>query len=243
MRTLIIPDVHEQIEKLEAIEKELVPLADRVVMLGDFFDSFGPRHSARIATWLRNHLDEYDICWGNHDISYAFGGNFRCSGYDWHTQDAANRLHKSDWWKLKVFTRVGKFLVSHAGFHPKTISMATDEAVARAIDHGFKGIQDPMWGAGASRGGRNLRGGPVWLDWNEEFEAFDTPQIVGHTFSTEHKVRHKVYNPDKILGPEPPTSYCLDTGLNHVMWVDEETNHVEIVELDWLKKEQDAKKP
>lgn len=235
MRTLIIPDVHEQIDKLEWIEVKYVPEAGRVVMLGDFFDSFFDRHSARIATWLYQHLDDpkYTICWGNHDISYAFGGGFRCSGYDWHTQAAADRLSRDDWRKMQVYTKVGKFLVSHAGFHPKLISLADPLLAEAAIEAGFAGIQDPIWGAGASRGGRNLRGGPVWLDWNEEFEAFEIPQIVGHTFSAKHEVRTKVYAGDGICEPDPnpATSYCIDTGLNHVMWVDEDTNEVEVVTL------------
>src|SRR3990167_4271598 len=84
-RTLIVPDVHEQIPKLWNIGETLMPQASRVVMLGDFFDTFWPEGRQQdCAEWLKQHLHDpkFDILLGNHDCHYAFGNRaFRCSGY------------------------------------------------------------------------------------------------------------------------------------------------------------------
>lgn len=230
MRTLIVPDVHEDIDTLEALAANQMAEADRVVMLGDFFDSFKPRHSARIATWLRIHLSDpkFTILWGNHDISYAFGGRYRCSGYDWHTQHAANRLDREDWMKFKVFTRVGAFLCSHAGFTEDNIHMADDAYCQLQVEKAFTGASSELFAAGMSRGGSEKVGGPLWLDWNYEFKATPFAQIVGHTYEPGGP-RVKVYKEviEERLDGEPlqtkeVTSYCLDNGLHQVMWIDEE---------------------
>jgi len=47
---------------------------------------------------------------------------------------------------------------------------------------------------GACRGGTASQGGPLWLDWNEEFEAIrELPQIVGHTRSISLRQRENSF--------------------------------------------------
>ena len=226
-RTLIVPDIHEQIDKLWNIEETLMAQAARVVMLGDFFDSFRPAGQQRdCAQWVKDHLgdDKFTILWGNHDCHYAFKHPaYRCSGYSADTQRIVSEvLTPDDYRKVKISTKVGKFLVSHAGFHPNLMVFTDDEVQQDALDAALSGKHHPIWSAGWARGGAAIVGGPVWLDWNEEFEPVEgTPQIVGHT--NGKAVRTKQLNSE--------ISYCLDTSLHHVMWVDEETNEVEIVEV------------
>ena len=123
MQTLIVPDVHENIKKLEEIYYTHMAGADQVVMLGDFWDTFSPYKQAQeAAEWVRAHIhdDKFTFCWGNHDCHYAFEHRaFRCSGYSpFAHQFIGEVLTEVDWRRFKVFTTVGKFLASHAGFHP-----------------------------------------------------------------------------------------------------------------------------
>lgn len=235
-RTLIVPDVHEQIDKLLKLEAKQIKQASRVVFLGDFFDSFNDRHPALICQWLKEALDNpaYTILWGNHDTSYAFSGPFRCSG--WEQEEATiinNMLTQHDWRKFKLFTEVGKFLVSHAGFHPKTMHFHNEDLARKEIDQALtQGNYTPIWGAGYCRGGRQVRGGPVWLDWNEEFEAFSQAQIVGHTYDRRAEgLRVMRWQDPSIIGCIEPVgevkSYCIDDGLNHVLWVDDDSSEIE----------------
>jgi len=40
----------------------------------------------------------------------------------------------------------------------------------------------PLFSPGKARGGTQPVGGPLWLDWDEEFtDALPLPQLVGHT--------------------------------------------------------------
>lgn len=222
MRTLLISDVHERYDKLLRIEEDHFHKADRVVMLGDFFDTYNPKGKVGlIVTWLKGKLydPKFTICWGNHDAHYAFQSKeFRCSGYNPTTQKLlAKEMSPDDWKQFKPFTTVGPFLVSHAGFCPDTIHLKdkADEALKAA----FAGLHHEFWGAGYARGGMQAVGGPVWLDWNFEFEPLpDQPQIVGHTVQTKGVAIKQ-------------GSYCIDTGNRHVLWVDESTGKVTIDEV------------
>lgn len=217
MKTLIISDIHERHTTLRAIEDALFPEADRIVFLGDFFDTFGKRIPATIAAWIKTHIDDsrIDWLWGNHDVHYAFPFG-QCSGYDYHTQSILNEMMPPEIWrKFKPWVTVGPFLVSHAGFVKETLHLKNQ--AQDAVSLAFEGKRHEYWNAGVARGGSNAIGGPVWLDWNFEFEPMsDIPQIVGHTVITQ--------GPPKQKG----NSWCLDTCNRHVMWVDEETGNVTI---------------
>lgn len=236
MQTLIIPDVHEQMDKLLRIEQQLAKQADRVIMLGDFFDTFkADKRVEEAATWIVQHIynPKYTILWGNHDASYAFGGSWRCSGWTPESNDIIGSIIRAeDWRRLKVYAEVGDFLISHAGFHPATIHLKDRDVEALAIEAALSGQWSPMWQAGYSRGGRAARGGPVWLDFKEEFEPMAQAQIVGHTHG--RAVRTAIWTrniPSGAVGDMalhlPVTSYCIDTGLRHCVWTD--GNRVEIV--------------
>lgn len=224
MQTLIIPDIHERLPKLWNIEETLIPQAERVVMLGDFFDAWRDHHVADTATWIAEHLSNpsWTFLWGNHDCHYAFKHPyFKCSGYSAATQLIVDSILTQQHWRVfKPYTRVGKFLVSHAGFNSQTIGMMKPSVAEHALELAFNGGFHKLWMPGAPVGGTGT-GGVTWLRWEEEFEALSMPQIVGHTGA--NGVRTKVH------GPRGAISYCLDTHLHHVMWTD--GKDVEIVRL------------
>src|SRR3990167_8736947 len=219
MRVLIVSDVHEKYGQLLHIEEHYFHKADRIVLLGDFWDTFHPMNEqGLIATWLLSHIydPKFTVLWGNHDANYAFNApSFGCSGYNYHTKALLNKEFPEDAWrKFKLFTNVGKFVVSHAGFHPTTVALM-DQADF-AVEEAFSGRFHPLWAAGRSSGGHAPFGGPTWLRW-WEMEALDFPQIVGHTIGND--VRYENGN------------ICLDTHLNHIAFVDEDNNNTEIIEV------------
>jgi len=216
MRTLIIPDVHEQYSELLALTPKMES-ADRVVLLGDFWDTFFPDgKQGLITTWLLGVLwhDKYDVLWGNHDCHYAFdNAQFLCSGYSRDTKALLKKeMPEEAWRRFKISTKVGPFVVSHAGWHPKTLYL--NESVDIALDKAFKGGFHPLWQAGRAVGGSAEFGGPTWLRW-WELKDVGFPQIVGHTRVKEPKT--------DLLG-----NWNLDTGLRHVAWIDEASGKVTV---------------
>ena len=229
-RTLIIPDIHERVGKLKLIEEKLFPEAGRIVMLGDFFDTFKYHNAKDAAVWVKEH-PEVEKLWGNHDAHYAFKHPmFKCSGYSRDSQIIINSvLDLADWKQFKIYTKVGKYTVSHAGFHPALLSLMEPAAVDHALELAFSGGFHAMWAPGVISGGYAPFGGPTWLRWEQLEPIKDLPQIVGHTIDKD--VRRKSWDDGDHLHSADISSYCLDTALQHVMWVDEDTNAVEIERL------------
>lgn len=218
MKTLIVPDVHEDISTLMRIESRWMGDVDRVVMLGDFFDTFGSSNVHEICEWILRHINDERFTWlfGNHDCHYVFDHpRFGCSGFKLHKRiiiHSMTMLRDGVWRKFKMWTEVPgvdgvPIVVSHAGFHPDTLQYKAPNIQEEALALAFSGEFHPLWNAGAARGGRG-RSGVTWLDWEQEFTPISgMPQIVGHTKG--RKVRTK------------EESYCIDTALNHVAIVED----------------------
>lgn len=237
-KTLIVPDIHERMERLGEALRDRLPEADRVVFLGDWFDAFGLVALDRVRAaclFINANIDGLELgdaregtqkivpatfLFGNHDCHYFFSNRgFRCSGYNWDKQavidEAIDPLAVR---KFRIFTRVGPYLVSHAGFHEATLQYARPEVEEQAIKDALNGGFDPLFGAGVARGGALRIGGPTWLDWNAEFEHIEgVPQIVGHTNGSAVRTKGE---------GSQHKSWCLDAALHYVAWVDEETGKV-----------------
>lgn len=246
MATLIVPDIHEKLDRLLSIEERYFPKADRIVMLGDFFDRFGPVDLdlvGRICGWIIGHMQDPRITWilANHDCHYFFrNAAFQCSGYEPRKQEMIDaNLPDGFREKFQISTRVGPYLVSHAGYTEQTLQYCRPEIEAEALKRARVGSFDALFGAGRARGGHQLFGGPTWLDWNYEFEHIDgVPQIVGHTQGRAVRIKGpsmtyaKYKAGGSVVTHEPGLkSYCIDTSLRHVMWVDEETGATTVEEV------------
>jgi hypothetical protein len=208
MKTLIIPDVHEKIERCENILHTYKDV-DRRVFLGDFFDSFEWNgRGEKIAQFYQWIIDDpmNTVLLGNHDAPYRWMGNRRlgCSGHT-REQELANAKVPIDWNKVRLFTWVDGWLLSHAGWclnEPLTTGL---EADIIAIMN--KGGTHPALGAGYTRGGTQAKGGLTWCDWRDEFTPVEgINQIVGHTIGREVRENHT----------EDSKNYCIDTNLEHV---------------------------
>jgi len=227
MSTLIVPDVHESHDTFMTKVLPLVENAERVVFLGDWWDTFNKdkrvKEMCRLISELMTFDIEHKITWllGNHDCHYFFSHAwFACSGYNPRTlMVVRSMLSTEERGRFKISCQVGKFLVSHAGYHPETLQYRHDTVEEQALDLAQAGAWHRLFGAGQSRGGEERWGGPTWLDW-QDMVPHNTPQIVGHTFNEKVRVKSS---------SDGVNSYCIDTGLRHVLWTDGE--NIEIVEL------------
>lgn len=146
---------------------------------------------------------------GNHDFQYIEEAyrvghahsmhhpskRYACSGY---TTSKANKIRKyfgrekSDFLKqLKLTVTLEGFTFSHGGFSPFHFKpeLTSAENVERWVDvydYAIKTISSPepseIYIVGQCRGGRFGVGGPLWLDFKQEFTPIeDLPQVMGHT--------------------------------------------------------------
>jgi hypothetical protein len=94
--------------------------------------------------------------------------------------------------------------VSGAAFHPAWNEEATVERIMARCDKAMQNakmhVVDPILGMGQDRGGGQLFGGPLWMDWDNLLPIQGINQIVGHTPGSE--VREKITPASK--------NYCLD---------------------------------
>lgn len=216
MRTLIIGDIHNRIEQADAAIEQ-VP-HDRIVFVGDYFDSFGDGRgkARRTAEWLVEsiHKENRTYLFGNHDVPYFKRTAFSCPGWSPDKDDVVNYImSEHDWRKMKFYTWVDDWLISHAGVHPMYIpTTIADHSGKHTVwnppslddvkkymseqnDGAWKSVCDPIchhhwfWDRGPGRGGDDPVGGLLWCDWRYEFTGTTFNQIVGHTPDSETPIR------------------------------------------------------
>lgn len=216
MKTLLVPDIHEEYPTLVECIEPLCEAADRVVFLGDYLDTFRNPRPGETMRWVKERLgdEKYTFLMGNHDAQYRWHnapGLFRCSGYRPQTEDTCRRLMtQQDWNKFRLYTHVGPWLVSHAGLctynMPGKSELASMENAA--VLCADMATYHPWWAIGQSRDGGARVGGILWQDFNIEFSDVEgRPQIVGHTKGKEPR--------------QKGASFCIDTALHDVAWVED----------------------
>lgn len=199
---LVLSDPHQEIDKLEIILKR--ENYDKVVCLGDFFDSFShnsEEDAIKTCKFLKKYLFEpnFFTTIGNHDIPYLWGFTkyTQCSGYyRWKDKLVTKEfgsfmpaIRKKFLWYLWIDER----LCSHAGLNPhflppnqkldkKSLSKWLDSQVEQAELNLINNGRFWMYRAGYGRGGNQTVGGLTWLDFDTEFEPIEELlQIVGHS--------------------------------------------------------------
>ena len=215
-KMIIIPDVHTKYRMAERIIREEGP--DRVVFLGDYFDSLNDdlATTKETARWLQSSLrrDGRTHLVGNHDISYMTDNtNLKCSGYSpaKHRVIAEQRI---PWDRLEPYCWAGNWLLTHAGLSNEFYSRyRTDESesVQEFLERSRQDLSEmddsdnthTFLQAGTLRGGPNDAGGIHWCDYDEFADIPGIRQVFGHT--RDSRVRHK-----KTAHSE---HYCIDTVL------------------------------
>ncbi len=140
VKTLIIPDVHQNWKFVKDIIDIHYSSGDKIVFLGDYFDSCDPENNSIDETCilLRELYEskiDIDFLIGNHDISYYESiyntrknvGHIKPVKY-YATGFSKKRATKISRYfskgncpffeKLKLFSIVDDFVLVHAGFHP-----------------------------------------------------------------------------------------------------------------------------
>lgn len=223
--TLVIPDVHENLEFIERIMNRYGHIRKKV-LLGDWLDSFeyhaNPLYHLKTLYEILDNPDN-DIVAGNHDIQYLFPKVKALGSSGWRQknldvlQETLSEEHRIKWTKLHKWVRTkGKtWLLSHAGFHPTKIEHpvfgVTEQYIelltSGAIEQLRLGQMSHLVAPGWRRGGhRDEIGGVTWLDWRDFKPVAGINQIVGHTHG----------NLVREFRTEDSENYCLDTGQRHV---------------------------
>jgi hypothetical protein len=203
MKTLIIPDPHTKYTRAQAMLN--AEPWDEAVLLGDYFDDWDDtvEDNVACAEWLVRLIQEHKVTalLGNHDQSYWFRGQHRCSGY---TRDKAEGIEKvmgPHWTRLYLAYETQGWLLSHAGWdrrHGPYDPVQLEGALAMA-NHTYV---PPILGMSWLRGGRQEVGGVTWQDWTELKNPRGMRQCVGHTQGQQ--VRWK-----------GERAVCIDTRLRH----------------------------
>lgn len=247
MRYLIIPDIHEKIDKtldiLEQIPKKYG--TDKTIFLGDIYDILAPYDPLRTRLAARLHkrlINECIVLWGNHDIQYFYEDvkGIHSSGYHPRRTDIIFDEFGMDkitdyMNKIKFFEMLHndnpekRFLISHAGVHSSFLndysplwSQLHNQSMF-ALMALKRGEMHQFIGAGLSVGGKQPYGGIIWLrDWEMDYIGIN--QIVGHT---ENDNVRKYPNQ---IGNQKFINYCIDTNLHHLAILDDEGN-IEIIDI------------
>mgnify|MGYP001583865216 CR=1 FL=1 len=207
--TLVIGDIHQNIQKLESTIYTLKGQYENILVLGDWFDThvFEDRASRiETAKYFAEFLHtpgQYSLV-GNHDLQYLYLGNsLRCSGFSeafrnwmWNDEGKKTRLSILQSGNLFWFAQVEQYLCTHGGLHPRQIPIKigiptiTMDKVYTWLEIESRKANEALtncfphwfWSVGKARGGNLPQGGILWLDFNQEFEHIvEIPQIVGHT--------------------------------------------------------------
>ncbi len=244
---LVISDVHHRFREAETWIQRLAGRHDRVVFLGDYFDSHGgddgPEEIAATAAWLRDSLarPERTHLVGNHDLSYLVPGDFTaCSGDSSEKRDAlAPFLADPVLGALEPATMVNGWLLTHAGVHRQLIARIGADQVLPLIQDQWRNLlaagTPPLFACGYSRGGSSPFGGITWQDFDEFRPTPGLHQIFAHTPANTVRVhwmipdrRHILKRshqldraPKEIVDRRAASSVniCTDTGLRSVVLI------------------------
>ena len=151
--------------------------------------------------------DKLHLLCGNHDLPYyalrpvcgSNGGRPNRTIGHWmdvttrERAEAINSVWDDRFWRsLEGAVLLDGWLFSHAGvdarWWPREGKTLADrmQRFARdwqqALDSIFRETENPLFSVGRARGGTEDVGGPLWLDWDAEFEDnLEVAQIAGHT--------------------------------------------------------------
>jgi hypothetical protein len=237
---LVLSDAHQDLAWIRAVMEHEKGNFDRMVFNGDIIHSSahhklisGTRESARFYGSL---IEKYDVNIGNHELpimeAWRRNSQFKtlknpinnASGYTKSNSLHFNRHMTWEMWrKVSLFRVVNGWLVSHAGF-------GSEEWGYGSIEHNLQRIWDasqeafenvaflpnPLFRVGPARSNNPTapKGGPVWKDWDTEFEGdLPLPQLVGHS-SEKLTVRSKG-NSFNIDGVHTTYALIKDNGQIH----------------------------
>lgn len=248
--TLVVGDIHNRIEKVDAILEQFRERHRSVVFVGDYFDSYDDcaYDARRTARWLYESVQAPNRIHllGNHDVSYLYPGHPQCRCPGWTPSKArviAEELASVPRDTFRLATTVGPWLVSHAGFSRQLADgWAAENAL---IEAGVAQVclgrlaRYALLNGDVNRGGMDSVSGILWTDFGKTFEPVPgINQIVGHTPAVgairgKHidadgrRIDSVVYDNRMRVGPGGEdvwgfrsVNWCLDCDLEMVALID-----------------------
>lgn len=199
MKYLFVGDIHGDITITEYVLNKFEN-THKIFFIGDLVDSFQFSIIEQVECLLLVlEAAEHKKCVyipGNHEFNYLGPKDIcRCSGFnsvtDAHLIHLKNRL-------LNVFTyfyfdKENKILVTHAGLTKSLIKYykITVDNIEEILTKWSHDYTSPFYYIGRSRFGKDDIGGPLWCDWNREFENCNwLTQILGHSSALSNKEKH-----------------------------------------------------
>lgn len=210
----IIPDIHNKwFEAEEIIDK---CGADKVVFLGDYFDSIGDtmEDADKTAYWLKRSMKNNNRThlMGNHDLTY-YSEVDRCSGF------SEGKLYAINGSGVKLghlnnYCWVGDWLCTHAGL---SMDLYRNYNKWHSVTEFLDNIDDTVLRlCSYMRGGFGDHSGIFWCDYNEFQDIPGYKQIFGHTHGDVRQT---------------PEHICIDTWLKYYGLYDTDTQEMKVIKV------------
>ncbi len=215
----IIPDIHNKwFEAEEIIDK---CGADKVVFLGDYFDSFGDTIEITFETaeWLKDSMKKSNRThlMGNHDLSYRSEPD-RCSGFS-ESKLWAIIMAKVELSDLHNYCWVDDWLCTHAGLTRQFMSSLNHKNlfITEFLDDLEENYPYRLRQCSNFRGGADAHSGIYWCDYNEFEDIPNVKQIFGHTHG-------EVRQTDRHI--------CIDTWLQYYGLYNTDTKEMKVIKVE-----------
>jgi predicted phosphodiesterase len=195
-KVIAIGDIHGRDAWIEIVKRESD--ADKIVFIGDYFDSFDIPFESQLANFLalieykRSFPDKIVLLLGNHDYHYLLGVQDRYSGFQegekgFRITGALEKALKEG--LIQMAFSSGKFMFTHAGV-TDLWSFSFDCQGANAADKInklFKDDRDAFRFVGPDPYGDSIQSSPIWVRPNSLSKGGLTGKVnvVGHT-QVEH---------------------------------------------------------
>jgi hypothetical protein len=198
MKTLVLGDTHGRPYWKEIVAKEN---PDRVVFIGDYFDSYDDYTAAEQMDNFKKIVeykqlservgDEVIMLVGNHDYHYMRGVSEHYSGYQGGAAPAIQQLLEDNKEHLQMCYKLDDFLFSHAGISHDWLTIhgySVEHDVVEWVNDKFKFTPKVFEFAGWEPHGDSVISPPIWIrplsllksnkdTWLKEKHI----QVVGHT--------------------------------------------------------------
>lgn len=185
--TIFVGDLHGNVGFLGKVIKAFPD--ERFVFSGDYLDSFvwGPAACAETLEKVLSLVQKKKAValLGNHELSYLDPREHLATGFDRRTAALVQAL---DMGKLQPFYWEDGVLATHAGVSALWLNYVGIDAESfvkdpvSALAELAGSWSSKFYGIGSARNGFDLVGGPLWCDFNYEFEPVaGIVQVFGHT--------------------------------------------------------------
>jgi hypothetical protein len=184
MKVIVIPDVHGT-HHWEHV-RDRIDEFDKVIFVGDFFDSWTPEwpdhieNVERIIAFKKQYPLKVDLLRGNHDFSYEY--DERCSGFQPAHAIDIQELMRNNADLFDIVAIYGNYIFSHAGVSEPWMDRVNIRDV-NDINYLFKMSPHFFRWNGPNSYGDDPDASPLWIRPRslQQHAVLGYDQMVGHT--------------------------------------------------------------